>query len=167
MHPWLNDRCRDAIAAKLAANNTDRGEIARDRCSQVLRDEYDAHVFRMKKELQDLPSSSKKLWKLSSALQGKSSSSSSVPPLLRADKTWARTAKERAELLADTFLSKSALPAVTTNEYTALNPELFGDGAFCVRTRDVERFLNKLRRDSATGPDGIAAFFVYEVTRTH
>ena len=160
-HPWLNDRCRDAIAAKLAAKNTDSEEIARDRCSQVLRQEYDAHVFRMKTELQNLPSSSKKLWKLSSALQGKSSSSSSVPPLLRADKTWARTAKERAELLADTFLSKSALPAVTTNEYTALNPEHFGDASFLpVRTRDVERFLNKLRRDSATGPDGIAAAFL-------
>ena len=59
-HPWLNDRCRDAIAAKLAAKNTDSEETARDPCSQVLREEYDAHVFRMKKELQDLPSSSKK-----------------------------------------------------------------------------------------------------------
>ena len=160
-HPWLNDRCRNAIATKLEARGTEREVFERDRCSQILCDEYDAHVARTKRELNDLPSSSKKWWKLSNALQGKSSASSSVQSLQRTDKSWARTANERAELLADTFLHKSSLPQATTNEYATLNPENVGDDGFLpVRTRNVERALRKLRQDSATGPDGIATIFL-------
>ena len=160
-HPWLNDRCRHAIGEKLAAKGTDHEVFERDRCSQVLREEYDAHVARTKRELNKLPKSSKKWWKLSNALQGRSSTSSSVQPLQRSNKTWARTANERAELLADTFLHKSVLPRPQTNEYSRLNPVSVGEDTFLpVRTRDVERVLRKLRVDSATGPDGIATVFL-------
>ncbi len=160
-HPWLNDRCRRAIGAKLAAKGTENEIFERDRCSQVLREEYDAHVARTKRELNQLPKSSKKWWKLSNALQGRSSAMSSVQSLQRGDKSWARSANERAELLADTFLRKSALPRPTTNEYSALNLENVGEDVFLpVRTRDVERVLRNLRSDSATGPDGIATTFL-------
>ena len=156
-HPWLNDRCRLAIASKLAAKGTEQEVVERDRCSQALREEFEAHIVRTKRELGDLPTSSKKWWKLSNALQGKSSKSSSVQSLQRPDRTWARSASERAELLADTFLKKSALPEATANAYSALQPETQVEDVFLpVRTRDVERCLRKLKSDSATGPDGIA-----------
>ena len=34
-HPWLNDRCRSAIAAKHAHENSDDYNLFRDRCLNV------------------------------------------------------------------------------------------------------------------------------------
>ena len=152
-----NDRCRDAISAKLAAKGTDKEIAERDLCSTVLREEYDAHIAKTKAHLSSLPVSSKKWWKLSNALQGKSRANSTVQPLQRPDKSWARSATERAELLADTFQHKSALPTEFENDYSDLGQASVGADVFLpVRTRTVERTLKKLKVDSATGPDGIA-----------
>ena len=55
-------------AAKQLQQNCERRiqieETARDLCYQVLRNEYDAHIFRTKKELQDLPTSSNKIMEI-------------------------------------------------------------------------------------------------------
>ena len=74
-HPWLNDRCRHAIDAKIAARGGPDEVTARDRCSEVLLSEFNAYTARTRTKLQGLRSSAKKWWKLSNALQGHSRSS--------------------------------------------------------------------------------------------
>ena len=158
-HPWLNDRCRAAIEAKTAAKGTVNEHQARDECSQVLCEEHSKFVERTKTKLRELKSSAKQWWKLSNSLQGKGKTSHGVQPLKRSDGTWARTAPDKATLLSDTFLEKSRLPADTVNEFSVLPPGagVASDTFLPVRTRDVERQLKKLKEDSATGPDEIAA----------
>ncbi len=158
-HPWLNDRCRDVIDAKIRAKGSDSEAAARDDCSKVLWDEYTKYVERMKGKLHGMRSSSKKWWKLSNSLQGRGKSTHGVQALKRADGSWARTADDKAELLSETFLAKSQLPPPVTNEFSQLRsghatpPDTF----LPVRTRDVAKQLRKLKEDTATGPDAIAA----------
>ncbi len=158
-HPWLNDRCRGAIEAKTAAKGTADENIARDECSKILSEEYLKYVERTRTKLSELSNSAKQWWKLSNSLQGRGKTTHGVQPLKRSDGTWARTAPEKAALLSDTFLEKSRLPAESVNEFSPLPPGAgVGSDTFLpVRTKDVKRQLKKLKEDSATGPDEIAA----------
>ncbi len=158
-HPWLNDRCREAIDKKITARGTDTEITTRDECSRVLSEEHLKYVERTRKKLGKLASSSKQWWKLSNSLQGRGKSGHGVQPLRRDDGTWARSAVEKAELLSDTFIEKSRLPRECTNEFSDLPPGVGAvrDSFLPVRTRDVQRQLNKLKEDSATGPDEVAS----------
>ena len=156
-HPWLNERCRNAIDRKLDAFGTDQEVSARDHCSKVLLEEHCKYLNRTRKKLSKLPGSSKGWWRLSNALAGKRTKHNGVQPLKKHD-GWARTCSEKAQLLADTFASKSLLPPEAANEYTAIGDAVFAPDYFLpIRTRDVKRSLRKLKADSATGPDGISA----------
>ena len=158
-HPWLNDRCRQAIADRIAAKGTLGDATARDNCSKILWEEHTKYVERMKTKLSGMKSSSKGWWKLSNSLQGRGNNSHGVQSLQRNDGTWARTASEKAELLSETFLTKSALPQAVANEYTNLpnDPNTSEDTFLPIRSRDVAKKLKKLKEDTATGPDGVAA----------
>ena len=91
------------------------------------------------------------------SLQGRGKTGQGVQPLQRSDGTWARSSSDKAELLADTFLSKSLLPSESLNEFSPLPPACTAADTFVpVRTRDVKKVLRKLREDSATGPDSVA-----------
>ena len=157
-HPWLNDRCRHAIDAKINARGTADEADAREQCSATLLDEFNAYVAKTRGDLRDLPRSSKKWWRLSNSLQGRTKGSS-VQSLHRQDGSWARTSVERAELLSDVFAQKSQLPDEILNEYTDMVPDAHAppDSFLRVRQRSVLRILRKLKVDSATGPDGIAS----------
>ena len=158
-HPWLNDRCREAIEKKIAAKGSATETHERDECSRVLNEEHLKYVERTKTKLHKLSSSAKQWWKMSNSLQGRGKNSHGIQPLRREDGTWARVASEKAELLSDTFLSKSRLPEESFNEFSALPPGLgdADDSFIPVRTRDVQRRLKKLKEDSATGPDAVAS----------
>ena len=156
-HPWLNDRCREAIDARISAKGTTAELTTRDECSRVLGEEYTKYVDRTKETLAKLSSSSKQWWKLSKSLRGRGKTGHGVQPLQRSDGTWARTSSDKAELLADTFLSKSELPSESLNEFSPLPPACTAADTFVpVRIRDVKKVLRKLREDSATGPDSVA-----------
>ena len=157
-HPWLNDRCRQAIDQKLAAHGTLQEIEMRDRCSQILTEEYDKHLNRVRQKLSRLPRSSRSWWKLANSLAGKRSKSSGIQPLQKPDGEWVRTAESKAELLAATFEKKSKLPDPTTNAYTAIGAPEFAEDTFLpIRTRDARRALTKLKAGSATGPGGLSA----------
>lgn len=156
-HPWLNDRCREAIDGKMAAVGTPREIEARDKCSQVLTEEHDKYVSRMRRKLSQLPRSDRGWWRLAKALAGKRSKSSGIQPLKKTTGEWVRSSEGKAELLAETFERKSRLPAEELNEYATIGEGDFADDTFLpVRCRDVKRVLNNLKLDSATGPDGLA-----------
>ena len=61
---------------------------------------------------------------------------------------------DKAQLLAETFASRATLPARTVNGYSAIAAASeMQSGLFIVRTRNARRVLQRLRLDSATGPD--------------
>ncbi len=156
-HPWINERCRQAIDARLDAIGTTHEIQARDDCTRILVQEHDKYVNKMRKKLHELPSSTRGWWRLANVLFGKRTKSSRVQPLKSSTGNWARSPVDKAELLAQTFADKSTLPAASTNDYSDLNATLFGTDTFLpIRTKDVRRILCKLKVDSATGPDGIA-----------
>ncbi len=156
-HPWMNDRCRFAIDEKISAKGTPEEIPARDKCSKILTEEHDKYVNRVRKKLSRLPRSSRGWWKLANSMAGKKTKSSGIQPLRTTTGEWARTSESKAELLAETFERKSALPAETANEYSAIGGHDFAEDKFVpIRVRDVKRVLASLKTDSATGPDGLA-----------
>ena len=74
-HPWLNERCRTAIALKCASECGVDYEASRDHCSKVLVEEYKAYQERVRAELRKLPKGSKKWWRLNRQLLAKHSGS--------------------------------------------------------------------------------------------
>ncbi len=158
VHPWLNDRCRHAIDARIEAQGTDQEIPARDECSRILLEEHDRYVNKVRRKLAELPSSSRGWWRLAHNLAGKRTKSSGVQSLKSREGVWARSAVDKAELLAETFTKKSELPESEVNGYSPLRAPCFASDSFLpVRTRDVAKILKKLKADSSTGPDGIAS----------
>ena len=58
-HPWLNDRCREALANKMVARGTPDAIIERDRCSEILFEEHTRYIMKIISKLADLPNASK------------------------------------------------------------------------------------------------------------
>ena len=156
-HPWLNDRCRNALARKRAASGTDAFLDARDECSRTLADEYNKYVSRMRARLGELSSSSHAWWRLSDSLMMKRTSASSIPPLKRTDGSWAINGQDKAELFAEVFAGKYELPEAELNEHTPFSIDFVAQqcGFLPIRVRQVRRTLKALNSRSATGPDGI------------
>ena len=46
-HPWLNERCENAIIQKNRAEHTDAFASARDHCTRVLNEEYKLYTARL------------------------------------------------------------------------------------------------------------------------
>ena len=87
---------------------------------------------------------------------------SSIPPLKSSTGQWMRTSEEKANLLAETFDSKSHLAAAVVNQFTPPAVDTFQLPSVNVRIAeaDVEEILTNLQPDSGTGPDKIAARYL-------
>ena len=156
-HPWLTDRCAEAVAAKLASVGTPSFEAKRDECSAILREEYERYIQKTKAELEEFAPSSKRWWSISNSLLRKAQSVSAIPSLKRRDGTWATTASEKATVLQETFVAKSVLPPKVVNEFTPFEADpILVDHVLSVETVDTEPVLKKLHFESGTGPDQIS-----------
>ena len=165
-HPWLNDRVRAAVQDKVRASSTTNAAAAAERCSAVVLEEYKRYTAQTRDALRSLPSSSRKWWKVSSALLHKKNKCSSVPPLKDQDGNWVRDATGKANLFARTWEAKSKLPPETAASNTALE-ELFllaaGDDSFvALRKRTTRKVLRALDASSGTGPDLLPARLLKE-----
>ena len=95
---------------------------------------------------------------MAQALAHKKDKTSSVPPLKKADGTWAKTGKEKADLLLETLTAKFALPEASVNAFTELGAPTQQKTAdfLVVRSRHATKVLKELKEDKATGPDLVA-----------
>jgi hypothetical protein len=158
-HEWLDDGCRRLISAKRAAWGTADFIAKRDACTQGLFEAYNAYVRRIQGKLSRLKQSSREWWRLSKSLMALGSSSSAIPHLKSAD-GWAKSASEKATLLAETFQAKAALDDPVVNEHHGQifrNENEQNDGFIPIRRRYVRKVLKGLDEHSGTGPDRIAA----------
>ena len=163
-HPWLNERCSEAIRCKRAAWGTDAFRVARDRCSEILCEEYARYTDETRKKLSGMPSSSRQWWSLAKSLQLQGgTSSASIPPLQRSDGSWATRDYDKAEVFADTFSKKATLPERQSNEYSEIqSSDVLMADFFVVRSRHVRNVLKALRFNSGTGPDGLSTRILKE-----
>ena len=139
VHPWINERCVQAIRDKNnAADGAQRTAAAR--CSEILFEEYLAYVQRMRDKLGKAKRGSKLWWKLSSEIVGKSGKASSIPAM-KSPTGWVLEPAGKAELFADTFSTKFGIPDIEFNEYSALPPEYRRSGYIPVRVRHTQRVM--------------------------
>ena len=157
-HPWLNDRCREAIARKNDKEDRDDDEYrdAAKSCAEVLADEYQRYVLKLKEEIAQLPKGSKKWWKLNRQLLEKKAKMSGIPPL-KNEEGWIHDPKLKADLFAKVFASKAQLPPEEVDCPYFGEPETEIESRVILRTRYTLKLLQSLDVGKATGPDRIPA----------
>ena len=118
-HPWLTQACIDLIARKNAAENTPAYEGLRDECARLLTESYKSYVNKLKVRISKLKKNDKQWWSLNRELLNKKAKTSSIPPLRSQDGTWITEPKAKAELFAQTWMTKCQLPAPVEDQYVA------------------------------------------------
>ena len=161
-HPWLNERCREAIQRKNASEGTAEFDENRHSCSKILAAEYQVHLGKLKKKISDLSKGSKQWWSLNRQLLEKRSRLSSIPPL-RKDGKWISEAKDKANVFAEMFDAKAQLPCEVVDCPFFGCTDIDLDERVTLRTRSTLKILAKLDVTKATGPDRIPAVILREI----
>ena len=167
-HPWLNDRCSKLIEAKIQSEGTPAYTVAQNNCSKGLLLEHDRFICNMRNKIQSMGPSSKKWWKLSSALMLKAGRSSGNTPLQDSNGKWVLHPRDKAQLFADTFSNKYSLPGIITNEYSEIRCSNGSSmsGFLPMRKRSAKQILLQLRDESGSGPDLVAARVLKKCTHS-
>jgi len=154
--PWLNSRCEQAISKKNSAEDTADFEVASKECAEVLGQEHQLYVEKLRIKIADLPRGSKQWWRLNRELLLKKAKVSSIPPLKGEDGCLSN-AYDKANLFAKTFSDKAALPHEEVDTpFFGIND--FDESNFVpLRTRDALKAFKALKEDKATGPDKLSA----------
>ena len=154
-HPWLDASCLEAVAAKSAASGTLEFAEKSRICNETLRGAFVAYRQNLRERILALPRHSKEWWRLNKELLHRKTKSSSIPPL-KANGQWISEAKDKANVLAKTFASKSALPP------SAPGPKQEGERVaiqmpefILIRSRLLVGILKCVKLDTASGPDGL------------
>ena len=85
-HPWVSDKCVEAVARKQAAYGSPEYQAEVLRCSDVLRNEYLAFVGRMRGKMRNTRRGAKAFWRLCRCLAG-ATARETVPALRGPDGT--------------------------------------------------------------------------------
>ena len=155
----MNQRCCDLVAAKRAAEGKPEYKEKVKLCSEGILEEFHRYVGRVRDELNKLPRSSKKWWKLAKGVALQSEKNSAIPPLKAADGSWVTGSQAKCNLFLNTFTGKYELAREEENAYTELRQpaETTVSGFLPIRARLAKRVLRKLNPDKATGPDLLSA----------
>ena len=154
--PWLNDKCRMAIASKHAAEDTERYADAATHCQTILHQEHLRYHNELKTQMEKLPRSSKKWWTIAKQLMHRNSKQSMFPPLKLDDGQWIKEPIEKANAFAKCFSSKFVLPPEAHEQaFFPVQPCMLDINI--IRTRAVKNELSALRLNQASGPDLIGA----------
>ena len=154
-HPWLDDNCYSAIAAK--CNNTTKSDCERlsKECAATLRAAFVRYQDDLRQRIQELPKSSKEWWKLNRELLNRKTKVNTIAPLKDKDGIWVLDPVGKANLLAATFADKGKLPPATEGPRLHKEPPA-SMAEFClVRSHWLLRILKGLKDGKASGPDGV------------
>ena len=111
-HPWLTQKCKDAIVRKNAAEGSEQFANERDNFTAVMNAERANYVTELKEKISSSPRNDKKWWRLNRELLIRKSSVASIPTL-REDTQWLSDSKAKADAFERKSISKSQLPAET------------------------------------------------------
>ena len=70
-HPWINDRCRRAVAKKHASAGQQNFQTVAVECSRILLEEHQLYIKRLRTKLLRTKTSSKMFWKIGNRLLNK------------------------------------------------------------------------------------------------
>ena len=155
-HPWLNSRCRAAIARKNACEGTAHFSLASDACSTVLKEERHKYVEKLKAKLAALPRCSKQWWRINRELLHRKANVTSIPPL-KDGATWLLDAKAKTDAFASNFAFKSTLPPEVVDTPFFGLPDVELEEHVALRSRTTARLFRKLDVSKATGNEKISA----------
>ena len=162
-HPWLNERCKEALRAKQVAEGTEVYTEAARACREIFQEEYLKHTEALKERLRTLPRGSKLWWRLNRELLHNTPCRQAVPSLKDEKGDWVHNAKGKAELFRKTFQEKSQLPTEPEEEFYTPTPSGNQMPRFtAVRVRWAKKALKELEVDTATGPDKLPARILRE-----
>ena len=94
---------------KNLAETSPNFDLARKQCAEILAEEYQNYLKKLKDRIANLKKGSKQWRRLNRELLDKKTKCSSIPPLRDGD-MWINDSKGKANLFAKTFLEKSKLP---------------------------------------------------------
>ena len=155
-HPWLNEKCEEAVTAKRRCEGTDQFIEAQAKCAQVLTEEYQKYLADLKEKIAGLSKSSKQWWRLNRELLNKKAQTTSIPPLKSGD-NWLSDSKAKADAFAETFTRKSQLPAEVIDTPFFGLPDVEFDEFVAIRSRYTEKLLKELDTSKASGHDRLPA----------
>ena len=155
-HPWLNSRCREAVTHKNNSEGSDNFLSASSQCTQVLFEERQKYVEKLKVKLAALPKGSKQWWRINRELLHRKANISAIPPL-KDGTCWFTDAKAKADVFAKKFASKNELPPEVVDTPFFGIPDMEIDNFIPLRTRTTRRLFKKLDVSKATGNDQISA----------
>ena len=158
-HPWLNEKCKEAVLRKNRAEGTGNFGTECENCNRILNVERAAWVQRTKDQLAALPRSSKKWWRLNRQLMRRRAAATSIP-VLKDGAQWLTDAKSKADAFARVLSSKSQLPdeCVDTPFFGSAPDDVMGFIPF--RNRSTKNLFKKLDVNKATGNDKISALIL-------
>ena len=142
------------MRCKHAAEGTEDAASAAAHCSVVMMEEYNGYVEKTKDSLATLKQGSKAWWGKARRLMDQKAQVSSIPAL-KFEGKWVMASEQRASAFVDCFAAKNRLIASEHNEYTDIEElcEEEGSDAEAPGADQVQKVLEKLDLDSATGPD--------------
>ena len=155
-HPWINDRCVQAVRTKHEAIGTPGFLAAATRCNSILFEEYLQYVQHMRDRLRNEKRGSKLWWKLANEIMDKDVVAAPIPALQSSSGEWINDSCAKSCLLADHFRSKFVVPPIESNEFSVAWPVQHWDGFVPIRVTGVAKVLAQLDADSGTGPDGLS-----------
>jgi len=156
-HPWLNERCKNAILKKNQAEGTTRFDYEQVQCTKILGEERAKYIEQTKIKLANLPKGSKEWWRINRELMHKRGRVGSIPVLRDSNGTWLTEAKAKADALATTFDTKAKLPAETVDTPFFAEPAHEFKDFIAFRSRTTKKLLKALIESTATGNDRVSA----------
>ena len=154
-HPWINDRCKRAIFEKTQAEGSENYESKCKDCSDILLEERQKYVNKLKEKLSSLSRSSKQWWRINRELMHRKMKISSIPPL-RDENTWILDAKGKANAFAKVFTAKNELPEELVDTPFFGHADTHWEDFIPLRSRCIKKIFKKLNSDTATGHDKIS-----------
>jgi len=161
-HPWLNDRCENAITKKNILEGSKDFTAAQSSCNEVSAEEYQEYLGKLKSKIATLKKGSKQWWKLNRELLNKKTKITNIPPL-RDGTTWLSDPKDKADLFAKTFSEKSTLPEEFVECPFFGHGDMHSNDFIAIRTRYTQKLFKDLNADTATGHDKLPAKILKKV----
>ena len=152
-HPWINDRCREAISVKNQADGSDKFKAACESCTVILQQEYAKYLQSLQDRLKGLPKMSKQWWDVNRQLMHNAPARETIPPL-KVDGDWVYEATQKADAFATAFSAKFHLPPASGEPAIHARNVSLSDFVL-VRQRWCRRWLRKIDDSKATGPDSL------------
>ena len=105
-HPWLNQRCREALNRKRMHEDSPTYDQMSRECANIIAAEHTKYVEKLKNKISNLKKCDKRWWSLNRELLQRKAKISSIPPLRNSEKEWITDSSIKANMFAACWQAK-------------------------------------------------------------